>query len=487
MTFKKNIQPLLFSSVAFLFVYCTRTGSEISPPTPPISPSDFFVTYGGSDNDIIKSIKPTPDGGYILVGQTKSINSTADGGDFTSNKGDIDILLIKVNSSGKRVGQLLLGGTQEDVCNDVAINNTTGAIYIAGHTFSSDGIFTGIRKGGAAGRDIFVIKINQNLDASSINKLCIGGSSQDFCAGIAISSSGDVFLAGGTLSTDVDLMGKRKDVINPTTLQDGLLVKLDANLTDATKKILCIGDHGQEELMDIAISNSGDVYAVGITSQSLLGSADVPRKSLTSVSVDGFALKINNNLQEASKKVICIGGNNDDFLWSVAVSSTNDVYLTGYTKSIDVDLSMAMRKDNTNPTMFYDGIIVKLNANLDDATKKILCIGGTNEDKLNSVEISTDGSVYVGGGTNSIDIDLASKRKVASTTQSDALLLKLNANLDDASKSILCLGGGNNDNISALCVDNSGRILSGGSTNSLDGDILFGYGNLDGWLAKKKL
>jgi hypothetical protein len=60
-------------------------------------------TYGGSYEDFARSIQPTNDGGYVIVGDTRSFGD-----------GKTDIYLVKADASGNIVWQQAFGGTGVD-------------------------------------------------------------------------------------------------------------------------------------------------------------------------------------------------------------------------------------------------------------------------------------------------------------------------------------------------------------------------------------
>jgi hypothetical protein len=81
-------------------------------------------TYGGSDWDFGNCIEPTSDGGYIMCGSTYSFGS-----------GDQDYYLIKINSIGDTLWTKTYGGTKEDVAKSV-IQTHDGGYLLTGSTKS---------------------------------------------------------------------------------------------------------------------------------------------------------------------------------------------------------------------------------------------------------------------------------------------------------------------------------------------------------------
>ncbi len=111
-------------------------------------------TIGGNNSDVLKSIQPTSDGGYILGGWSQS--------GVSGNKteiciGDKDYWLVKTDSLGNIQWQNTIGGGNSDELN--SIHQTTDGGYILGGSSESDisGDKTENRIG-IAGYDYWIVK-----------------------------------------------------------------------------------------------------------------------------------------------------------------------------------------------------------------------------------------------------------------------------------------------------------------------------------------
>ncbi len=96
----------------------------------------FERTYGGTGNDYGYSVAQTTEGGYIIVGSTRSYGS-----------GFTDVYLIKTNPSGDIIWTRTYGGTDDDWGRSVA-QTTDGGYIIAGST----------RSYGVIWNDVYLIK-----------------------------------------------------------------------------------------------------------------------------------------------------------------------------------------------------------------------------------------------------------------------------------------------------------------------------------------
>ncbi|MEO6670895.1 MAG: MopE-related protein [Ferruginibacter sp.] len=93
-------------------------------------------TLGGTSYDAAIDIEVTSDAGYIVTGRSNSTN-----GDVTSNNGQYDCWVVKLDNSGIMQWQKSLGGILDD--NSYSIHQTqNGGFIVAGYSYSNNGDFT---------------------------------------------------------------------------------------------------------------------------------------------------------------------------------------------------------------------------------------------------------------------------------------------------------------------------------------------------------
>ena len=89
-------------------------------------------TLGGSNFDVGRSISKTQDNGFLISGSSRSAN-----GNVTTNKGQNDAWILKINSSGDLEWQKTIGGSEVDFFYDaIELNDQT--IVAVGDSNSSD-------------------------------------------------------------------------------------------------------------------------------------------------------------------------------------------------------------------------------------------------------------------------------------------------------------------------------------------------------------
>jgi uncharacterized repeat protein (TIGR02543 family) len=105
------------SSGAESDVYLIKTG--------PTGNTMWTKTFGGNDTDVANSVQPTSDGGYIIIGNTKSFGL-----------GGSDIYLIKTDASGNQSWAKTFGSGNDDFGNSVR-QTSDGGFIIAGTASTS--------------------------------------------------------------------------------------------------------------------------------------------------------------------------------------------------------------------------------------------------------------------------------------------------------------------------------------------------------------
>lgn len=106
--------------------------------------------YGGTESDWAYSLKPALDGGYIVVGKTRSTN-----GDVSGAHGAEDGWIVKLDNAGNLLWQKAIGGTNIEELQDVEVTSDGGYI-VTGTTLSKDG---DVSNNTFNGSNIWVVKL----------------------------------------------------------------------------------------------------------------------------------------------------------------------------------------------------------------------------------------------------------------------------------------------------------------------------------------
>ena len=155
-------------------------------------------SFGGDDIENGYSICQTTDGGYIVAGQSYSVN-----GDVSFNHGNCDYWVVKLNSAGTIEWQKSYGGADFDEGTSI-YQTPDGGYILGGSSFSNDGDVTGNHSLGD-GADYWIVKLNATGTIQW--QKALGGTADDraFCA--VPTADGGYIITGFSPSNDGDVGG----------------------------------------------------------------------------------------------------------------------------------------------------------------------------------------------------------------------------------------------------------------------------------------
>ena len=163
----------------------------------------------------------------------------------------------------------------------------------------------------------------------------------------------------------------------------------------------------------------------------------------------------------------CIGGSYTDIACFIQQTSDGGFIVAGWTDSNDGDVS-----GNHGGIDFW---VVKLNSSGDIIWQK--CLGGSGDDRVYSVQQTSDGGFIVAGETESNDGDVSGNHG-----DLDFWVVKLNSSGDIIWQK--CLGGSDDEQASSIKQTSDGGFIVAGKSYSNDGDVSGNHGYSDYWIVK---
>lgn len=158
-------------------------------------------TYGGTWGDeVAKKIRPTADGGLIVVGWASSVDGDVSGlHSFSSTSYPADAWVVKVDSTGNLEWQKCLGGYQDDEGEDI-IQTSDGGFLVGATISSMDGDVL-LYHGGMW--DCWLVKLDSLGNLVWENSF--GGSFEEGIYSVYQLDSTRYIALGSTTSTDQDI------------------------------------------------------------------------------------------------------------------------------------------------------------------------------------------------------------------------------------------------------------------------------------------
>jgi len=191
-----------------------------------------------------------------------------------------------------------LGGNLSDFVGDIEVDSL-GNTYITGTTSNSDfpvvNPYDGIYNGNG---DVYVLKFLKEGD-SLIYSTFLGGSSYDFGYSLAVSPSGNVYVAGTTGSTNFPTINAYDASNNGAS--DGFVAKLSSNGNTLTYSTY-LGGNGSDAINGVDLDPTGKAYVAGVTESSNFPTVN-PYNGIYAGSTDGFVTKLSSS---GSSLVYCL-------------------------------------------------------------------------------------------------------------------------------------------------------------------------------------
>jgi len=355
-----------------------------------------------------------------------------------------------------------LGGRGHDRALALATHPTTGEVYVAGYTFSTNFPNT---TGGAQGSksgiyswDAFVARLNSSL-TQILQSTYLGGSGSDSATALAI-SGGEVYVAGETLSTNFPrTTGGAQE--NNRGWRDAFVARLNSNLTQILQSTY-LGGSGSDSATALAISG-GDVYVAGWTSSDNFPRTTGGAQGSRGGSLDAFVARLNSNLTQILQSTY-LGGSGSDSATALAISG-GEVYVAGETLSTNFPNTTGGAQGSKSGIYSWDAFVARLNSSLTQILQSTY-LGGRYDDRALALAIHpTTGDVYVTGWTSSDNFPRTTGGAQGSRGGSlDAFVARLNSNLTQILQSTY-LGGSGTDYACALAIS-GGEVYVAGWTSS---------------------
>ncbi|MBK86498.1 MAG: hypothetical protein CMC86_04780 [Flavobacteriaceae bacterium] len=334
--------------------------------------------YGGSDDDRGQEIINTSDGGYAIIGSSKSQD-----GDVSLNSGFNDFWVLKISNSGNLIWEKSFGYSGSD--NGFSIIQTqdngyliTGVIDVT----SSDGQGNNrLNINRHAGGDYWVIKINSvgNLQWSRY----FGGSFTDTSYALSETQTGNFIIVGSSDSDDIDINNNKGSY-------DFWVLKISSSGELIWEK--SFGGSEIDEARDITITENGDFLIVG-------DSRSVDTDILyNNGAADIWIIKINADGQLIWEKTY--GGTSFDGVQSIQKTLNNYYIVAGNSRSSDVNLE---NNNGQNDAWFFkidsQGVLKWQNS-----------VGGSDIDLLMDIVELENGTIIAVGNSNSNDLDISENK-----------------------------------------------------------------------------
>lgn len=343
--------------IADSLIYSTYLGGSVTQASGETYPGVNFGLGVATDGN----------GDAFITGFTNSTNFPVRNAFLNGFQGGIEEVLygdafvsrFDTDASGDAslVYSTYFGGSEDDVATDISAESN-GHVYITGLTASANLPFRrGLhlyRGGGMLGIDAFVARLDTTKAgaASLLYSTFLAGTRDEAAFGIATASSGVVYVAGLTNSSDVPIRNGFQGALRGALpadeypYPDAWVTGLNTNLEGDSSLVYStyLGGNDSDGAVDIVVDPQGFVHVTGGTEGNnfpLRGA--LPAHPNPDNSLDAFVTKIDPSKfgQDSLIFSTLVGGRDFDIGVGIAVDWSGTAYIAGLTNSFDWPLLFA--------------------------------------------------------------------------------------------------------------------------------------------------
>jgi hypothetical protein len=331
--------------------------------------------------------------------------------------GSTDAFVTKLNSAGNGlVFSTFAGGSGADQGWGIAVHSS-GDVYVTGDTTSTNLPVTPapfrLQASSGGGMDAFFLRLDR-FAAAAAHMTYIGGSGTDSARAITIDSNRNVYLTGGTTSTNFPtVVGSFDTTANGG--EDAFATKLTYGGSTTVGGVSMdaytygyssyLGGSGTDRGLGVTIDAPRDAYVTGITSSTNFPStAGAFSTTYGGGSFDAFVTKLNPLGSAPLTYSTYLGGSGDDRGQGIALDAANDAHVVGRTASSNFPTTPGAFDTSYNGG--DDAFVTKFNPTGSSPLLYSTFLGGStgpsgNNDRGMAIAVDASANAYVTGLTAS--------------------------------------------------------------------------------------
>jgi len=371
-----------------------------------------------------------------------------------------------------------MGGSLSDQITAVSLFSD-GRLFIVGQTSSSDipyinGAYNNFISGVT---NVFMAIVDTSAagNFALIYFSYIGGSGIDIPVAVQVDSSGLMYVAGTTTSTDFPTTSNAYQTTGAATTVASFVFQLDPHGYGSTSLLYSTflgGTTGNDEVADMVLDNQGNAYLIGTTL-----SSDFPITANAYAGVlygpqDAFIAELNIPTSTLVYSTY-IGGQTDDFGRGIALISPGVVYFAINTESPDFPANGFGSKSVQTAGISIALGVMDLTQAGNDGLVYSTYFGGSDLSEVRGVTTDNQGNLVITGYTLANDFPVTGNAlQSVNHGNGDAFVSVVNPNAPGFVVYSTFLGGNDGDVGYAVATDQAGYIYVTGYTQSSDFPVL---------------
>lgn len=297
---------------------------------------------------------------------------------------------------GGGVIKTINGGSNWTAANNGLWATTISTLVI--HPTSSTTLFAGGT--GGISQDAFVTKLNAAGSGLLFSTFLGGGGSEDGF-GIAVDTSGNIYVAGLTDSTNFPAVNAVQSAPKATEVCNNAFVAKINPTTPSLGFSTYLGGRNCDHARAVAVDTAGNVYVTGTTRSTDFPVANAFQPNIADINDDVFVTKLTSTGSMSYSTYL--GGSGFEIGFGIAVDTSGNAHVTGITGSPNFPTANALQ-----PAMAGQAdevFITKFNSSGSGLIYSTF-FGGTDNDTGRAIALDSTGNAYVTGFGGSADFPL---------------------------------------------------------------------------------
>lgn len=400
-----------------------RVGPYDTSATLVIDPSisiSYSTFLGGTGSDAANSLAVDSSGDIYIGGTTTSattFSETPVGSEGPGGATDFFIAKIDPTQSGANslVYLTFLGGSGDEAGGLIAVDGK-GDVAVTGTTTSADFPTTDNSQRTSGTNDAIVTELDPTGSKLLYSTMFGGSGAEDAqsTGGIALDSSGKIYIVGDTSSTDLNVPSGAFQSTYGGGVSDGFLAVFQPAATTPLEYCTYLGIQAQVGVSGVAVDAAGNAYLTGFTTNpgSTFPAKNAFQATYAGDPQDAFVMKFSPVGNSSADLVYAtlLGGSGMDEAYAVAVDTSTPpkAYVTGTTASSDFPTSGATAGYQTTlhtraeANAFLSVVAQDAKTGMTSLAYSTY-LGGSETDAGEAIYIAAPNEIYLTGTTTSFD------------------------------------------------------------------------------------
>ncbi len=281
-------------------------------------------SFGASGEDLGRAVAVAPNGDVVITGTFNGTVSFGGSTPLVASGANPDCFVARYTRTGTYVWARAFNGPGIDAAKAIAIG-PSGDVFVTGSSGNAD-FGGGTLTTAGPGTDVFVVRLKGSDGTHMWSKL-YGGSLNEEGNGIAVDSSGNVYVGGSSSSVSYDFGGS---TFTGQGFADAFVMKISG--TDGSHIWShALGTSGSDVVYSVAVDTAGNPILAGRFAGGVAGPSTAPDFGTGTLSSVGYGdvmiVKFTSGGSQVWAKTA--GSINDDYGWGLVTDSSNAIYVTG--------------------------------------------------------------------------------------------------------------------------------------------------------------